>query len=170
MKDMQIQKIAAILLIMSLLTGCTLPQNLAKNDPPIQPLGTHWFEDDNLEKNLNQGLTAYLALDDAFLSIASRIHLIRQAKQHLDLQYYIWEDDTIGRMLLAELLKAADRGVKVRLLLDDQNGTQLDEQLKALSLHPNFSIKIFNPYKYRHLRALDYVLRAKKLTIVCTIN
>ena len=163
MKDMQIQKIAAILLIMSLLTGCTLPQNLAKNDPPIQPLGTHWFEDDNLEKNLNQGLTAYLALDDAFLSIASRIHLIRQAKQHLDLQYYIWEDDTIGRMLLAELLKAADRGVKVRLLLDDQNGTQLDEQLKALSLHPNFSIKIFNPYKYRHLRALDYVLRAKQI-------
>ena len=58
--------------------------------------------------------------------------------------------------MFAELLRAADRGVKIKLLIDDQNGTQLDPTLKVLSLHPNFEIKIFNPYKYRHLRVLDY--------------
>ena len=97
-------------------------------------VGSHtWLQDPNTAAHLQQGLTAYLALDDAFLSIASRLYLIRQAKHHLDLQYYIWKDDEIGRMMLAELLKAADRGVKVRLLLDDQNGTQLDPQLQALT-------------------------------------
>ena len=127
-------------------------------------VGSHtWLQDPNTAAHLQQGLTAYLALDDAFLSIASRLFLIRQAKHHLDLQYYIWKDDDIGRMMLAELLKAADRGVKVRLLLDDQNGTQLDPQLQALSQHPNFSIKLFNPYQFRHLRIFDYAFRLKHI-------
>ena len=162
-KDMQIQKIATILCFLSLLSGCSLPKNLAQHDAPIQASQAAWFQDPKLTDHLNQHLTAYLALDDAFLSMAARIHLIRHAKHHLDLQYYIWENDTIGRMLLAELLKAADRGVKIRLLIDDQNGTQLDEQFKALSLHPNFSVKIFNPYKFRQLRVLDYAFRLKQI-------
>lgn len=161
MKDMQIQKIGAILLLLSLCTGCNLPANSAQNSQPISPQVAHWLPNQQFEAQLAQGLSAYLALDDAFLSIASRLHLIRQAKQHLDLQYYIWNDDEIGRMMLAELLKAADRGVKVRLMLDDQNGTQLDEQLKALSQHPNFEIRIFNPYQFRHFRVLDYAFRLK---------
>lgn len=65
--------------------------------------------------------------------------------------------------MLAELLKAADRGVKVRLLIDDQNGTKLDATLKQLANHPNFEIKLFNPYKFRKLRVIDYVFRLKSV-------
>lgn len=119
----------------------------------------HWLNGKNTDTQLAQGLTAFLPLDDAFVSIASRLHLISNAKHSIDLQYYIWKNDFVGHMLLQELLKAADRGVKVRLLIDDQNGTQLDELLKVLAAHPNFSIKLFNPYKYRKLRVIDYVFR-----------
>lgn len=104
-------------------------------------------------------------MDDAFLSIASRLHLINKAQYNIDLQYYIWEDDSIGHLMLAELLKAADRGVKIRLLIDDQNGSQLDASLKQLAQHPDFEIRIFNPYTFRarKLRLLDYIFRCKQI-------
>lgn len=124
---------------------------------------TKWMNDPQADLNIEKGLTAYLALDDAFLSIASRIHLIRNAKYQLDLQYYIWNDDAIGNMMLYELIKAADRGVKIRLVIDDQNGIKLDKTLKALAQHPNFEIRIFNPYKFRHLRFIDYIFRLKQV-------
>ncbi|TCH65216.1 phospholipase D family protein [Acinetobacter sp. ANC 4862] len=143
------------------LTGCSLPMNESKKQSPIQVHAEHWLNGSNVDTQITQGLTAYLSLDDAFISIASRLHLINKAQYNIDLQYYIWEDDSIGHMMLAELLKAADRGVKIRLLIDDQNGSQLDATLKQLAQHPNFEIKIFNPYTFRarKLRFFDYFLR-----------
>ena len=145
------------------LTGCSLPMNQSNKQPPIQIHAEHWLNGSNVDTQMSQGLTAYLALDDAFSSIASRLHLINKAQHNIDLQYYIWEDDSIGHLMLAELLKAADRGVKVRLLIDDQNGTKLDATLKQLAAHPNFEIKLFNPYKFRKLRVIDYAFRLKHI-------
>ena len=145
------------------MTGCGLPMNESKKQSPIQVHAEHWLNGSNVDTQIIQGLTAYLALDDAFTSIASRLHLINKAEYNIDLQYYIWEDDSIGHLMLAELLKAADRGVKIRLLIDDQNGSQLDATLKQLAQHPNFEIKLFNPYKYRHLRVIDYAFRFKHI-------
>ena len=145
------------------LTGCSLPMNQSNKQPPIQIHAEHWLNGSNVDTQMSQGLTAYLALDDAFSSIASRLHLINKAQYNIDLQYYIWENDSIGHLMLAELLKAADRGVKVRLLIDDQNGTKLDATLKQLAAHPNFEIKLFNPYKFRKLRVIDYAFRLKHI-------
>ena len=145
------------------LTGCSLPMNQSNKQPPIQIHAEHWLNGSNVDTQMSQGLTAYLALDDAFSSIASRLHLINKAKYNIDLQYYIWENDSIGHLMLAELLKAADRGVKIRLLIDDQNGTKLDATLKQLAAHPNFEIKLFNPYKFRKLRVIDYAFRLKHI-------
>ncbi|MBO6152392.1 MAG: phospholipase D family protein [Acinetobacter sp.] len=145
------------------LTGCSLPMNQSNKQPPIQIHAEHWLNGSNVDMQMSQGLTAYLALDDAFISIASRLHLINKAQHNIDLQYYIWEDDSIGHLMLAELLKAADRGVKVRLLIDDQNGTKLDATLKQLAAHPIFEIKLFNPYKFRKLRVIDYAFRLKHI-------
>ena len=92
------------------LTGCSLPMNQSNKQPPIQIHAEHWLNGSNVDTQMSQGLTAYLALDDAFISIASRLHLINKAQHNIDLQYYIWEDDSIGHLMLAELLKAADRG------------------------------------------------------------
>ncbi|TCB50660.1 phospholipase D family protein [Acinetobacter sp. ANC 4779] len=163
---MQIRhSIQAVLLSFAVitLTGCSLPMNESKNQSPIHIHAEHWLNGSNANTQMVQGLTAYLTLDDAFISIASRLHLINKAQYNLDLQYYIWEDDSIGHLMLAELLKAADRGVKVRLLIDDQNGTQLDFTLKQLAKHPNFEIKLFNPYKFRKLRIIDYAFRLKNV-------
>ena len=145
------------------LTGCSLPMNQSNKQRPIQIHAEHWLNGSNVDTQIAQGLTAYLALDDAFISIASRLHLINKAQHNIDLQYYIWEDDSIGHLMLAELLKAADRGVQVRLLIDDQNGTKLDATLKQLAQHPNFEIKLFNPYKFRKLRVIDYAFRLKHI-------
>lgn len=145
------------------ITGCRLPMNQSQQEQQSQVYQDHWITEPQAKNMLTQGLTAYLAMNDAFQSIASRIHLIRKAKYTLDLQYYIWADDFIGNLMLHELLKAADRGVKVRLLIDDQNGTKIDRQLSALLTHPNISIKLYNPYKFRHFRVMDYIFRAQRI-------
>lgn len=145
------------------ITGCRLPMNQSQQEQQSQVYQDHWITEPQAKKMLTQGLTAYLAMNDAFQSIASRIHLIRKAKYTLNLQYYIWADDFIGNLMLHELLKAADRGVKVRLLIDDQNGTKIDRQLSALLTHPNISIKLYNPYKFRHFRVMDYIFRAQRI-------
>ncbi|WP_288454030.1 phospholipase D family protein [uncultured Acinetobacter sp.] len=137
--------------------------NQSQQEQQSQVYQDHWITEPQAKKMLTQGLTAYLAMNDAFQSIASRIHLIRKAKYTLDLQYYIWADDFIGNLMLHELLKAADRGVKVRLLIDDQNGTKIDRQLSALLTHPNISIKLYNPYKFRHFRVMDYIFSAQRI-------
>lgn len=139
--------------------------NQSKQENPAATHLQYWMDstDQDTQNKLNQGLTGYLFMREAFQSIAARIHLIRKAKLSLDLQYYIWADDFIGRLVLYEILKAADRGVNIRLLLDDQNGIKLDKQLKALITHPKIQIKIYNPYKFRHLRILDYIFRLSKI-------
>ncbi len=92
--------------------------------------------------------------NDAF---ASRAALIRSAQHRIDLQYYIWNDDLVGRLLLLELKNAAARGVQVRLLLDDNSTSGLDGYLTALSRQPNFEIRLFNPFAHRTLRFIDYL-------------
>lgn len=90
-------------------------------------------------------------------ALAARIKLIDAAQRSLDLQYYIWHDDLTGRALQNRLLFAADRGVRVRLLLDDLDTTGKDETLFALNAHPNIEIRLYNPFKRRSLRALDFI-------------
>ena len=91
---------------------------------------------------------------DAF---AARYLLIAMAQQTLDIQYYIWQNDMSGRLLFSALLEAAQRGVKVRLLLDDNNTQGLDETLSELNRHENIEIRLFNPFSFRLLRALGYL-------------
>ena len=163
MKITLFKKRFSILLISTVvvnLSGCSLPMNTSVDEKPFEARIGSWINNsEESQKKVDAGLTAYLPLQDPFMSMATRLYLINEAKYHLDLQYYIWEDDAIGQHLLSELLKAADRGVKIRLLIDDQNGTKLDETMIQLAQHPNFQIKLFNPYKYRNFRMIDYIFR-----------
>ncbi len=81
--------------------------NQASKDSPVEHYVDHWLNGQEIDAHLSQNLTAYLSLNDAFSSIASRLYLIQKAQHHLDLQYYIWEDDLIGQLMLAELLLEA---------------------------------------------------------------
>lgn len=103
------------------------------------------------------GLCGLLPLDDSLDAFACRYRLAEMAETTLDVQYYIWEDDMSGRLLFSVLLSAATRGVRVRLLLDDNNTQGLDEILRLLDAHPNIDVRLFNPFSFRSLRALGYL-------------
>lgn len=96
-------------------------------------------------------------LEDSLEAFAARYQLAALAQRTLDVQYYIWEDDVSGRLLFQALLDAAFRGVKVRLLLDDNNTRGLDETLKIMDAHPNIDVRLFNPFSFRTLRMLGYL-------------
>jgi len=78
-----------------------------------------------------------------------RLALIDHAVSSIDAQYFIWQDDETGRFLFDRLLKAADRGVRVRLLVDDMLFVPKDHTIAAICTHPNLEIKIFNPGRVR---------------------
>ncbi|MBX3707808.1 MAG: phospholipase D family protein [Pseudomonadales bacterium] len=84
-------------------------------------------------------------LDTGRQALLWRVALIEAATCSIDAQYYIWNSDDSGRYVAARLLAAADRGVRVRLLLDDINVAGRDGVLAALDRHPNVSIRIYNP-------------------------
>jgi putative cardiolipin synthase len=97
---------------------------------------------------------------DAF---AARVVLMRAAERSLDLQYYIWHGDTTGYLLMEEVWNAAERGVRVRLLLDDNGIAGLDSVIAALDSHANIEVRLFNPFVNRSFKALGYVTDFSRL-------
>ncbi|WP_273777372.1 phospholipase D family protein [Acinetobacter sp. GSS19] len=114
-------------------------------------------------RSQNPGLTGYHVLYDPLEALAARLRLIDRAEKTLDLQYYIWDNDKIGALALHSILKAADRGVKVRILMDDNNSKKMEGIYLALSQHPNIEVKLFNPYRFRKYRAMDMLLDLKRI-------
>jgi putative cardiolipin synthase len=103
------------------------------------------------------GQSGIFPLADGHDAFAARLLLVRAAERTLDVQYYIWHRDLSGTLLFAALYQAAERGVRVRLLLDDNNTAGLDDTLAALDAHPNIEVRLFNPFVVRRWRALAYL-------------
>ena len=114
--------------------------------------------DTRLGKSITPLLEAHPALSGVYLlpdsrdAFAARARLAEVAERTLDVQYYIWENDMTGTLLFEALHTAADRGVRVRLLLDDNTTQGLDPILAALDSHPNIEVRIFNPFVIRKPR------------------
>ena len=98
--------------------------------------------------------TGLLALPDGVDALLSRIVLAAGADRTLDVQYYIWHGDLTGRYLASALVGAADRGVRVRVLLDDIGANAKDEVLLALDSHRNIQVRLFNPIASRSFRSM----------------
>ncbi|HMN45794.1 MAG TPA: phospholipase D family protein [Povalibacter sp.] len=99
-------------------------------------------------------------------AFALRALSARAAVRCLDLQYYIWHSDATGRYLAHEVLRAADRGVRVRVLIDDMDARSRDAVLMALDQHPLVDIRVFNPFTVRSgilLTARELLLRGSRL-------
>jgi putative cardiolipin synthase len=95
-----------------------------------------------------------------------RLALIDHAVSSIDAQYFIWQADEVGKLLFDRLIKAAERGVRVRLLVDDLLFAAKDHTIAAICRHPNFDVKIFNPGRVRDstLGALgEFLLYFKEL-------
>jgi len=94
-----------------------------------------------------EGESGFLMMLNGVDALAARMMLADRAERSIDVQYYLIKNDLVGRAFTYHLLLAADRGVRVRLLVDDMFMSGLDVGLAALDSHPNFSIRIFNPFK-----------------------
>lgn len=101
------------------------------------------------------GILPLVAAQEAF---AARVVLAQAAERSLDLQYYIWRGDSTGQLLFEAAWQAAERGVRVRFLLDDNNTGGLDATLAALDAHPNIEVRLFNPFANRGFRLGDFAL------------
>ena len=114
-------------------------------------------------KAQNPDLTGYHILYEPMEAISARLQLIDKAEKTLDLQYYIWDNDTIGSLALYKIIQAADRGVKVRLLMDDNNAKSMEAIYLALDQHQNIEVKLFNPYRFRRLRPMEMIIDLKRI-------
>jgi len=139
------------------LVGCaSLPSNDARieshalQDTASTPLGRR----SQFELKAYPGQNAFRPLKSGVDALLARVVLSEAAQRSLDAQYYIWRDDLTGRLFADALLRAADRGVRVRVLLDDVGAQPNDANLLILDSHPNIEIRLFNPVASRTFRGL----------------
>ena len=85
------------------------------------------------------------------------------AERSLDVQYDLWQNDLTGTLLLAALRRAADRGVRVRILLDDYGTRGLDDVIAAVATHRSIQVRLFNPFATRGCRGLKSVFEFARL-------
>jgi putative cardiolipin synthase len=102
-----------------------------------------------------EGQSGFFPLSDGIDALAVRLLMAEEAERSIDAQYYLLKDDIVGNAFIDALLRAADRGVRVRLLLDDIFTGGYDAGMAGLDSHPNFEIRIFNPFANRSARLLD---------------
>lgn len=145
--------LAALLLI----SGCaSLPGDYPRNDShaPQDSGATRLGRAGQGALQAHRGQNGFRPLPDGVDALLARIHLAEAAELSLDLMYFTWQDDHVGQRMFEATLAAADRGVRVRLLLDDI-GTKLpDNDLLALDSHPRIEVRLFNPVALRGNRLL----------------
>lgn len=106
------------------------------------------------------GKSGVFLLPDGRDAFAARALLARKAEKSLDVQYYMYHQDTVGSLLTYELLKAGDRGVRVRILIDDIYGNEGEDTWVGLDAHPNIEVRLWNPWKRGGSRMIQSVFRA----------
>ena len=105
----------------------------------------------------NTDVNGFYPLNEGFDAFGARLLLIDKAEVSIDLQYFLMKSDNAGYVLADKLLEAAERGVRVRVLLDDIFTTVRDEQLAVLDAHPNLEVRIFNPIARKGIYAFNYL-------------
>ena len=139
-----------------LLAGCAPTLNLDARRLPSQALSS------DAESPLKAQLAAWIPpgesgfhlLQGGQAALAARLALAQRATRSLDVQYYLFHNDTTGKMVAASLLAAADRGVRVRLLIDDIDTADKELGLATLNAHPNIQVRLFNPFHTRSTNLL----------------
>ena len=148
--------------LLAMVCGCTALAPLAERSqssalPAAEVAGTRLGRATAHEAQAHPGQSGVLMLSDGREAFASRMLLAEAAERSLDVQVYIWHADLTGTLLMQAMRAAADRGVRVRLLLDDNTTTGMDGRLAALDSHPNIEVRLFNPFTQRDWRWLGYL-------------
>jgi putative cardiolipin synthase len=101
-----------------------------------------------------EGESGFHLLHAGRAALAARLALAERAVHSLDVQYYLFHTDTSGKLVTAALLAAAERGVRVRILVDDIDSLDKDVRLATLDRHPNIEVRLFNPFRTRSANLL----------------
>lgn len=119
--------------------------------------------------------SAFYVLRDGVDALAARLLLANRAERSIDAQYFLIHNDLAGTLFIDHLVAAAERGVRVRLLIDDILTVGDDDAIAALDSHPNFEIRIFNPFSHRssarnfeyltNLGRVDHRMHNKSFTV-----
>lgn len=149
-----------ILLVLFFLASCA---SLPKNYPRISSTAYKNFKATRVgqlfeKETVNHpGKSGFSIIRYGRQAFTARIAMTEMAEKSLDLQYYLWEPDATGQLLAYHVIKAADRGVKVRVLVDDVGLSGRDAVIAAMDAHPNIQIRIFNPFSHRKMHFLDFL-------------
>jgi len=155
----RVQRLLAACFLAALAGCASLPQTVerAPSNAPADTAGTRLGRAVGAAAAAHPGLSGIHVLDAPRDAFAARVLLARAAERTLDVQYYIWRADTTGTLLCEALWEAAERGVRVRVLVDDGNTKGLDEAIAVLDAHRNIEVRLFNPFANRSRRIADFV-------------
>lgn len=116
-----------------------------------------------IEAMLGSGESAHWLLDRNQLALEARLALVDEAAESLDVQYFVWQSDASGHLLADRMLHAADRGVRIRILIDDFGVSGKGGDVLKLDAHPNIEVRNFNPWSTRGNRlgtSTEFLARA----------
>jgi putative cardiolipin synthase len=151
------------LLLLYVLNGCaSIPYDYPRpvSSALYRPEGTSLGKKFQAQAIDHPGASGFYLLPTGIDAFTARALMIDRAEKTLDLQYYIFHDDLMGKFVYDRLLAAADRGVRVRLLLDDWHQTrETDWLLATMASHPNIEVRLFNPFGTHRRTFVARVLR-----------
>jgi putative cardiolipin synthase len=156
----------SVLLLALFVTGCT---SIPKNYPKAPSYAYKNYKATSLGKTFDKdaakhpGKSGFSLVEYGREAFSARVAMLELAEKSLDIQYYLWESDETGRLLADYLLKAADRGVKVRLLMDDIGLQSRDNILASIDAHPKIEIRIFNPFADRTFHGINFLTDYKRV-------
>jgi putative cardiolipin synthase len=166
---MRLFRIYALLAVLPLLAHCASAPKLdgVVHTHAIAVASTTTLDQIVLRELGNEpGVSSLRLVEQNAAAYAYRAETAAAAERTLDVQYYIWHEDLTGRLLAAELLRAAERGVRVRILVDDADARDKHDTFAIADLHPNVEVRIFNPF-YSRSGVLglvtEFVLRGSRL-------
>jgi putative cardiolipin synthase len=159
-KPTPIKTIFAVIAASSLLGCATVdfdyPKQVSVSIPAADTADTYLGKQlGGLESAHPAGESGFVPISDGIDALAIRLLLAERAERTIDAQYYLLKDGITGSAFVRVLLRAADRGVRVRLLLDDMFTSGYDAGMAGLDSHPNVEIRIFNPFASRSARFWD---------------
>lgn len=156
-----------ITFFLSLLGGCaSLPENTGRTESyALTDTQDTWLAKD-VRNTLRDGTgeDGFYLLKSGLDAFVARAVLAEVAERSLDVQYYLYHDDLVGKLFTGFLWQAAERGVRVRLLVDDMGMDGRDNAIITLDSHPNIELRIFNPFDRKIGRNVQYVTGLGSLT------
>ncbi len=152
--SLQLLQLVAMVLLLVGLHGCAplLPREPHPTEAALPAARSGSIADSVAQLQLQAGQSSYRLIHSNQDALALQLRTAQLSSTSLDLLYYMWLNDRSGRLLASELLRAADRGVRVRMLIDDSYARHLHQDLAALDQHADIELRVYNPYRTRRSR------------------